>query len=371
VPLRIVRPDLPDGLDAVELVRVRLPLVEPFVASHGVEHERDLVLVRAIGTDGIEGWGECDALSAATYTAEDSESAWRVLRTELVANVLAGVRDASPDHPMARAAIEGALLDLQLRRSGTALAAHVGASRGAVDGTAVIGRQPSIDRLLEVVAERRDERATLVKHKIAPGWGLEPQRAVRSTFPDLRVAADANGAYTTDDVDLVHAIDELGLDYLEEPYALGLYGNLVGIILRRNTPIALDESITAARDLDHWASPVDFRGIVNVKAARVGGVAEAVQVIHRCAELGFGAFIGGMLEAGVGRAVGLALAGIDTLTHPTDLGPSSRYFADDITEPFELSADGSLPVPQGPGIGVVPRAERIDALAVDRVVVRP
>jgi O-succinylbenzoate synthase len=58
---------------------------------------------------------------------------------------------------------------------------------------------------------------------------------------------------------------------------------------------------------------------------------------------------------------------------PTDLGPSSRY-ADpvlDLTDPIELDGDGLLPVPTGPGIGVEPRLDRLNAAAVERLVLRP
>ncbi len=60
-----------------------------------------------------------------------------------------------------------------------------------------------------------------------------------------------------------------------------------------------------------------------------------------------------MLETGIGRAANVALAALPGFTLPGDTSGSSRYFATDITPPFELR-DGHLDVPTGPGIGVEP-----------------
>jgi len=66
-----------------------------------------------------------------------------------------------------------------------------------------------------------------------------------------------------------------------------------------------------------------------------------------------------MLETGVGRAVNLALAAMPGFTLPGDTSASARYFVDDITEPFMLAPDGTMAVPDGAGIGVTPRPERL------------
>jgi O-succinylbenzoate synthase len=76
-----------------------------------------------------------------------------------------------------------------------------------------------------------------------------------------------------------------------------------------------------------------------------------------------------MLETGIGRATNLALAAMANFTLPSDIGASSRYFAEDLTEPFELASDGTMAVPDGPGIGVEPLPRRLEActLRVDRL----
>jgi O-succinylbenzoate synthase len=78
-----------------------------------------------------------------------------------------------------------------------------------------------------------------------------------------------------------------------------------------------------------------------------------------------------MLETGIGRAANLALAALPGFTLPGDTSASKRYFATDVTTPFELR-DGYIDVPTGPGIGVTPipsileaMTSRVDTIAVD------
>ncbi|MGH2729130.1 MAG: o-succinylbenzoate synthase, partial [Actinomycetota bacterium] len=61
-------------LRALELRRIALPLTAPFRTSFGTEHERDILLVRAITSAG-EGWGECVAGTTPGYSSEYADSA--------------------------------------------------------------------------------------------------------------------------------------------------------------------------------------------------------------------------------------------------------------------------------------------------------
>jgi O-succinylbenzoate synthase len=325
-------------------------------------------LVRAIGAGGVDGWGECSALRRPTYTHEWAAGAFGVLRDELVPALLAGRARDVRTHPMAIAGLECAQVDLFLRREGLGLATWLGGERDVVPSCGVVGRFATVDELLAVVARRVDEGVVMVKLKIVPGWDVEPLAAVRAAWPDLVLAADANASFAEDPGAVVRH-EPFGLAYLEQPLEPD---DLVGsAALARSVgfPIALDESISSAA-MAEAALALRACAIVNLKPARLGGIVEAAATAAVCTERGASAFVGGMLETGVGRAAALAVASSGAIELPTDLGPSSRYFADDLTEPFEL-VDGCLPVPAGPGIGVVPRPDRLAATVVERVTLRP
>jgi O-succinylbenzoate synthase len=72
-----------------------------------------------------------------------------------------------------------------------------------------------------------------------------------------------------------------------------------------------------------------------------------------------------MLESGIGRAHNLHLASLANFRLPADLSASRRYYHQDLIEPeIELSANGTIRVPDGPGIGVQPVEKRIEKAAL-------
>src|SRR5262249_22243263 len=115
------------NVTGVELRRIAMPLVAPFRTSFGVERERDVLLVRWVTPD-AEGWGECVAMSRPSYSAEYVDGAAEVIRRFLLPALaeLSHVDAATVEpvfakvkgHPMAKAALQTAILDAQLRGCG-------------------------------------------------------------------------------------------------------------------------------------------------------------------------------------------------------------------------------------------------------------
>jgi O-succinylbenzoate synthase len=346
---------------AVELRRVRLDLRHPLVAGHATIARREVVVVRVELADGTAGWGECAALERPTYSPETTDGAWALLRDELAPAALAGRPDGIAGHPMAHAALADATFDAVLRSTGTGLAEALGATRTAVPSVRVIGMAESVDALLAAV----EAAPAGVKLKVAPGWDLEPLRAVRRALPDRWLAADANARYGVDDLAGLAAIDDLGLAYLEQPVP-GLAAAADGAT-RLATPVVLDEPI-GGTDTVRAALALGGLGGLNVKPGKAGGIRAAAEVIALARQEGVDAFVGGMLETGVGRAGALALAALDGCTLPTDLGPSDWYFDHDVAGPVLAGDGGTVLVPSGAGTGVVPDAERLDDATVERVV---
>ncbi|MCP2260052.1 O-succinylbenzoate synthase [Streptoalloteichus tenebrarius] len=349
-------------ITGVELRRVAMPLVAPFRTSFGVETERDVLLVRVVTPD-AEGWGECVAMADPLYSAEYVDAAEDVVRRHLVPTLL-GM--AAPDpaacgpafarfrgHPMAKAAVEMAVLDVRLRAAGMSFGSYLGAVRTSVPAGVSVGITDSVDALLDAVARYRDEGYVRIKLKIAPGWDVEPVRAVRERFgDDLLLQVDANAAYTLADARHLARLDAFDLLMVEQPLAEDDLRGHAALAERLRTPICLDESITSARAAADAVALGACR-VVNIKPGRVGGYLEARRVHDVCAAHGIPVWCGGMLETGLGRAANVAFAALPNCVLPGDTSASDRYYHRDLTEPFRL-VDGHLPVPTGPGLGVEP-----------------
>jgi o-succinylbenzoate synthase len=352
---------------AVELRVVGIPLVRPFRTSFGTSTEKVCVLVRLESGSG-EGWGECVADVEPAYSEEFNDGAWLVLRDHLVP-ALMGAGEVEIDdldrvlghvrgNPMAKAALIDALVDAELRSHGEPLSSWLGADRPRVACGVSIGIAPTSASLLEQVAAYLDEGYRRIKLKIEPGVDVERVAAVRREHPDIALSVDANAAYTLDDLDVFRSLDELELLMIEQPLHQADLVRHAELQRAIRTDLCLDESIRSAADA-RAAIELGSCRIVNVKQGRVGGIIEARRVHDVCRAAEIPVWCGGMLETGVGRAQNLALAAMPGFTFPGDTSASGRYFHDDLTEPFVLAADGTMPVPTGPGIGITPRQDRL------------
>ena len=356
----------------IEFVRAHIELVAPFRTSFGVETDRDLLYIHVLGDD-HEGWGECVAMAAPLYSSEYVDGCEEVIRRYLLPLVNANttaesfVAAAAPirGHFMAKAALEAALLDYQLRVAKQSLASYLGATQSRVASGVSVGIQPSIDELIKVVGAYLGQGYVRIKLKIEPGHDIESVRAVRQTFgSDMPLQVDANAAYTVADAKHLARLDEFGLLLIEQPLPEEDLAGHIELARQMSTPICLDESITSC-EVARGALDLGACSIINIKPGRVGGYLEARKIHDLCLSRGVSVWCGGMLETGVGRAANLALAALPGFTLPGDTSASARYFVQDVTEPFVLD-DGYIEVPTGDGIGVTPIPEVLDAMALRR-----
>lgn len=391
------------GLEAIELHRIEVPLVRPFETSFGRETVREALLVR-VRTAAGDGWAECVAGREPFYSSEYVDGAAVVIERYLAPALLAasaggalggrgggvghrstaeGGADAAiasvpaaaavgpalavvAGHRMAKAALEAAVLDAELRAQGRSMAEVFGAVRDWVDCGVSVGIAPTLEELLDEVAGYVEQGYRRIKLKIKPGWDLVPVAAVRELLgPAALLQVDANTAYRQSDIPLLAELDRFGLLLVEQPFAEEDLASHVQLAAACDTPVCLDESIldrtTALDAIERGAT-----SIVNIKPGRMGGYLESLRVHEACLALEVPVWCGGMLETGLGRAANVALAALPGFLLPGDTSASDRYYAEDLTEPFVLGTGehrGQLAVPQGPGTGVEVREELVRAWA--------
>lgn len=358
-------------IERVELHHIELPYVHPFETSFGREYTRHSILV-AVQAGGLTGWGECVAGAGPWYSYETIETAWHMLRDYLVPAVLQEEINSPEDvvacfrrirgHPMARAALENAIWDLLARARGLPLARMLGGQRDRVAVGVSVGIEPTLDQLLERVAQHVDEGYGRVKLKIKPGWDVAVVAAVRERWPDLPLQVDANSAYTLADVAVFRELDQFDLLLIEQPLHYDDIVDHARLQAQLRTPICLDESIHSPEHA-RWALDISACRIINIKVGRVGGFTAAKQIHDLCRERNVPVWCGGMLETNVGRAGNVALATLPNFQLPGDISASARYYRQDIAEPnFVLNPDSTISVPMAPGLGVQVRPERVAAV---------
>ncbi len=348
-------------IERIEIRYVCLPLKRHFETSFRRTQERHTILV-TVWADGVEGWGESPVEDGPWFSAETVETAWHVLRDFLIPMMLGQEIERAADvfarmgrvrgHPMAKTGLEEALWDVEAREKGVPLARLLGGVRDRIISGVSVGIQDTLPELLEQVEGYLAQGYRRVKVKIKPGWDLDVVRELRSRWPTVPLMVDANSAYTLADTGHLAALDEWGLLMIEQPLAHDdLYEH--SLLQRRlRTPICLDESIPTPSHAQAALQLGSCR-IINIKPGRVGGLAQARRIHDLCQDWRLPVWCGGLLETGVGRAHNIAIASLPNYTLPGDISASDRYYERDIViPPFRLNPDGTIDVPQGPGIGV-------------------
>ena len=361
-------------IDRVLVRELRMRLREPFETSNAVSHDRRVLLV-ALSSGEVTGWGECVASEGPGYSYETTDTAWTILtglilpeaaglELESAADILS-VFDSIRGHPMAKAALEMAVWDLEAKVRGRSLASLLGGVRDAVSVGVSIGLQGTDDDLYRSVTGYLGEGYARIKVKIKPGRDLAMLRGLRDRFPDVPIMADANSAYSLEDLPHLKQLDPLDLMMIEQPLAHDDYLDHARLQAEIATPICLDESIRSVGDAA-LALEIGACRIINIKPGRVGGLSSAKAIHDLCVKRNVPVWCGGMLESGVGRAHNVALASLPGFTLPGDISASRRYWSEDVVTPEFVLEDGSVGVPTGPGIGVDLREDLLDSWEVRR-----
>jgi O-succinylbenzoate synthase len=353
-------------IQSVTLHDIEMPLVHPFETSFGRTTVRTALLVQVDG-NGLTGWGELTAHDAPTFSYETIETSRHILEEFLIPKLLSLDFEHPSEflqavafvrgHPMAKASLEAALYDMAAQAAGLPLSKFLGGVRDSVAVGVSLGIEPTIEALLERIEMFRAAGYRRIKLKIKPGWDLKVLEAVRHKYPGLPLTVDANCAYRAIDFPRLLELDRFDLVYVEQPLP---YDDLVDharLQAELKTDLCLDESI-ANPAACRTALALRSGRVVNIKMGRVGGHTEARRIHDLCQGAGWPVWCGGMLETGIGRAHNVAMATLPNFLLPGDISASDRYYAEDLVDPpFRLEEDGTLAVPDGPGIGVEVRRD--------------
>jgi O-succinylbenzoate synthase len=364
-------------LQEIELSTIHLPLVRPFRTSFGTQTSREVLMVKVTNENGTVGWAECVAMSEPLYSPEYVVGCLDLMKRFLIPALRDKSSITAEDVPivlkpflagqMAKAALETAILDAQLRDQKISLAKYLGATKSKVECGVSVGIANNLEALVEEVKSYVDAGYRRIKLKIEPGWDYEAVKIIRNLYPDIPLQVDANQAYSRADGKLLAKLDEFNLLLIEQP--LDEHDILGHALLAKEvkTPICLDESIISLQAAEDSLA-LKATTIINIKPGRVGGYIESKKIHDLCVKNNIPVWCGGMLETGIGRAANLALAALPGFTLPGDTSASARYFKQDITTPFVMD-DGYLTVPTGPGIGVEPDLDFLKEITKSKEIV--
>ena len=370
----------------ITLYHVQLPMKFTFKTLKGEVGVRDTLIVRLEDEAGYVGYGECVAFVDPFYTKETVASCWDTLCTRYLPNLLGQETTTTlPQQwlmegmPMTVASVENALLHLECHHLGVNTVEYVlqESLLPTVPTGIVIGEVP-LDTLVDAVSVYVSQGCQRIKLKVSPKNGYERVQRVRSAYPDLMLAVDANQSYTYEDMDKVRAFNEFDLACIEEPFQIDSLETYQQYRSMHDwgitTPICLDESILGYDDLV-YAHTHGLLDVLNVKVGRLGGLRETAKAIQYCRDHGIQYWIGSMVESSISKWMHVQLAALGDTYMPGDLSDSLRYFERDLTRPSIISRIKNysterlsqfVEVPNGAGLGVDVDIEALEAYCIHK-----
>lgn len=364
-------------IEKIVVRKMVMNMKSPFETSFGTQQERKFLIIEAHSND-LVGYGECVVSGFPYYSEETVSTAFSIIKEFLIPLVL-NQEFSHPDevnekfrrirrNNMAKSAIEGAIWDLYAKEKGITLAEALGGKKKEIAVGISLGIENDPEVLFEKIDNALKQGFQKIKVKIKPGKDLDVLKGIRERFGDIPLMADANSAYSLKDLPLFKEMDKLNLMMIEQPLAHDDIVDHRKLQSELQTPICLDESIHSYDDA-RKAIELGSCKVINIKIGRVGGLSAAKAIHDLCQENNIPVWCGGMLESGIGRAHNIAITTLSNFTIPGDTAPSSRYWYEDIISPeVAMKPNGTIEVPDKPGIGFEVVEEKIEKYTTEKFV---
>ncbi|WP_248518113.1 mandelate racemase/muconate lactonizing enzyme family protein [Salinarchaeum laminariae] len=365
--------------------------IAPYRTNHGELYEMDRILVRVDTDEGYTGWGEVRSFlspEATVSVIEDGVAPMVVGQSPFeLERFRRQVFIEYTNANMFFAPVETACWDIvgkaldrpvyELLGGWTANhqtnmrhREHVAQDddAGSVEFAYALGIFPP-EESRQYARRALEEGYSVLKTKAGRDWQTDVERIVEmhdEVDGRLEFRIDPNQGWTTEDaVRLAAKLQDAGvyLQYIEQPIRVDTHGSLESLRNRTAQPIAANEDTYIPRNLRQMidrsaidAAVVDITPAGGIAGVRhLAGIAEdgGISVAHHCA-----------------FDLGIRTAAILHTVHSTpaiNLPSDTAYFgweADVIEDPFEIE-NGSIRVPDEPGLGITIDQDTIDRYRID------
>lgn len=343
------------------IYRYKLPLQGEFRISFSSSTVSEGIIVEAIDDSGRKGYGEASPSSRIVGTTVDSSlGIIRKIAQELIASDLTPweaykLISASVVHNGdAKAAIEGAVLDLYCQGLNQPVYRCLGGYRNEFTTDITIGIKP-IDETLRDVERYLEEGFTQLKVKVGedPDKDVKKVKAIRDKFGNsFALRVDANQGWTLKQaIKVARELERYEVELIEQPLK---YWDLKGIkLLRAQTsiPIALDESVHTAVDAINVVRD-EVADVINIKIMKSGGILEGLKIAIISESAGLKNMIGCMLETRVGITMAAHLVGLTDNIVYVDLDSDLSLKVDPAKGGVAHLGGGKRVIPNKPGFGL-------------------
>jgi D-galactarolactone cycloisomerase len=335
----------------------------------GTAIRRDAVVVKVTTAGGLIGWGEAHHGRAHTTVAKLIETTLKQLVTGMRADDVIGVwermyRYQLASHGMgagaclAMSGIDMALWDIRGKALEVPLYRLLGGSRKAIPayaGGVSLGYQAP-ETLVEEARKSLDQGYQAIKLRVgdSPAKDIPRLRAARKAFGDrLVILTDANIGYRLEDVrQVMPAMDELGIGWLEEPFPAHDYRSYREAKSFGRTPLAAGENHYTRFEFDRVIEDAAIT-ILQPDLSKTGGITEALRIAAMASARKLPIHPHSSMT-GLNHAATIHfLAAIDNGGYfEGDVSKANKFRDELVSNPGQVDKDGNVWPLDGPGLGL-------------------
>src|SRR6185503_7483688 len=365
-------------ISQVEIYKLRIPLIEPFITSLAYETHVENVLVVIRTEKGIIGFGECSPYMP--VNGESMDTCFIV--GQYFAKLLKGKDALKLEEKLAamdrliygntsiKSAFDIALHDIIGQHKQVPIYKLYG---GKNNKELVTDYTVSLDEPKKMAADAlkiKNKGYPSIKIKLGDSGkkDIERIKLIREAVgDDIPLRIDANQGWTVKEaIETLTALDKYDIEHCEEPIAKWNFMRLKKIKKHSPIPIMADESCGDAHDAERLLK-LKACDMFNIKVGKAGGVFNAYEIVRLGDKAKMLMQVGAFLESRLGMTASAHLALCsDNIVH-CDFDTPLMFSEDIVTGGLTYHANGVMKVPDAPGLGA--RIEQWQLDKLEKVIV--
>jgi L-alanine-DL-glutamate epimerase-like enolase superfamily enzyme len=360
-------------ISQVEIYKLRMPLIEPFITSLAYETHVENVIVVLRTESGITGFGE-----SSPYMPVNGESIDTCFIVgQYFAKLMKG-KDALllNEHLTAmdrliyantsiKSAFDIALHDIIGQHKQMPLYELYGGKNNKQLVTDYTVSLDSAEKMAADALKIKNQGYPSIKVKLGDTKKKDVERIKmirKAVGKEIPLRIDANQGWgVTEAIETLKALKEYGVEHCEEPIPKWNFMRLRKV--RKNSPILImaDESCGDAHDAERLLK-LKACDMFNIKVGKAGGVYNAYEIVKLGDKAKMHMQVGAFLESRLGMTASAHLALCsDNIVH-CDFDTPLMFSEDIVTGGLTYHANGVMKVPDVPGLGASIDQSQLDKL---------
>jgi L-alanine-DL-glutamate epimerase-like enolase superfamily enzyme len=351
-------------IDRVELYRLSIPLVEPFITSLGKEEYAENVLVKIFTKEGVVGFGECSPYLPINGESQDTcfivgQYFGKVLKGKNALDIEGCIQAMDKliyANTSIKSAFDIALYDIASQHAGLPLYQFIG---GKNDKTIVTDYTVSIGDPQKMAADAvkiKQQGYPAIKVKLGKDGRVDVERirSIREAVGDeIPLRIDANQGWNLEEaIETLQALGRFDIQHCEEPIPRWQFMHLPQVKKASPIPIMADESCGDDHDAERliYINACDY---FNIKLGKSGGIYKALRMARMAEKADIHMQVGAMLESRLAMSAFAHYALCSPMIVHYDFDTALMFVEDPVTGGIRYEKNGVIKVPEVPGLGAI------------------